>query len=129
MNAAILFAGASAFGLLIAIISMSVIRFAFEPVTYRIPKLLMIWFTAALLFCANGVLITILDLSRYGAGFVKTQSILAIFNVLVVGSTVSSFAYLLLTLAIGNWLRWCGWRIERAPAAMTGAVPSFSELD
>ncbi len=129
MNAVILFATAAVFGLVMAFTSMVLIRFTLEAGVYRIPKLLVIWAAIAMTFHANVLIVMLIDLSRYGSAFVQAQPLFTVSNVILAGAVVASLIYILMTLLIGCWLRWCGWRIERAPTALVPDVRSFHELE
>lgn len=129
MSSAVLFGTAALFGLIMACVSMVLIRFTFEAGVHRVPKLLIVWVVVAFAFYANVLTVMLIDLSRYGTTFFQSQPLVIVSNVSLVGAIVTSLVYMLLTFVIGYWLRWCGWRIERAPAAVVTDVRSFSEMD
>ena len=126
MNAVILFASAAVVGLLMAVISIILIRFPLEAGNYRILKILLIWSVVAILYQATATLNLMLELALYSA---PSQPLFTWFYVVFVGSAIASLIYVVLTLAIGYWLRWCGWRIERAPAPVSDVEHRFENID
>lgn len=131
---ALLLVGASLLGLFMAMVSIALIcipleaRFRWGMILLR---LIVLGCVTAVCFSGNCILTNLLSRSDWGIIDGELWYYLVSgpqFYVIIFGSVVGSFFFLLLTLGIGVWLRWCGWRIEYSKAIDVTQPQSFSEL-